>query len=144
MAVTGGTSANPPPSGMRPRAFLATLLAILFTSGLSAQTINVPAARGLRPTAVLSSHVRWIAAIDSAEDGVAVISELSVPPVTFGGSVRIEGVQPGARTPGRHAFADTLRFDPDGRVRLLVADASGRPPMSVEVTGSRAAPAGRI
>lgn len=142
--VTGGFAADSPLCCMRPRALLAAFLAALPLSGLSAQTINVVASRGLRPTAVLLPHTRWIVAADSAEDGVAVISELSVPPVTFTGTVRVEGVRPGTRAPSGHAFADTVRFEPDGRVRLLVADQAGRAPMSVEVTGSRAAAAGRI
>lgn len=127
---------------MRAPALLLAVLTVLPVP-LAAQSIAVVANPALRPTAVLRPHVRYVVAADSI-DGVAVIRDLSVPPVTFTGSIRIEGVQPGARAPGRHAFADTVRFDADGRVVFLLADEVGRPPMSVEVLGARTAPAGRI
>ncbi len=122
---------------------LLSLLSLFLSPSLTAQTIAVTTNRGFHPTAVLLPHVRYIVAADSA-DGSVLIDELSVPPVTFTGSVRIEGVQPGARAPEQRAFPDTVRFEPDGRVMLLVADAAGRPPMRVEVDGARGATGGRI
>lgn len=122
---------------------LVSLLALLLSPPLAAQAIAVTVNRNFHPTAVLLPHVRYIIASDSS-DASLVIDELSVPPVTFTGFIRIEGVQPGARAPEQHAFPDTVRFEPDGRVMLLVADAAGRPPMRIEVDGARGATGGRI
>jgi len=110
---------------------------------LDAQSIAVVATPAFRPTAILQSHLRYVIATDSAS-GVAIVRDLGVPPVTFAGTIRIEGVQPGAREPETTPFPDTVRFDQDGRTTLLLADAAGRPPMSVEVFGARGAAAGRL
>src|SRR5438067_11701253 len=91
MRVTGYFGADPPLSCMRPRAsILLALLAVMPVSGAFAQTLNVPASRGFRPTAVLQPHTRFIVAADSGDDGVAVIQEPSVPPVTFTGTARVD------------------------------------------------------
>jgi hypothetical protein len=118
-------------------------LAALPPNRLAAQAIAVVATPAFRPTAVLQPHLRYVVATDSA-DGTAIVRDLGVPPVTFTGTIRIEGVQPGARAPEATPFADTVRFEPDGRVVMLLADAAGRPPMSVEVIGARGAAAGRL
>ncbi len=126
---------------MNPRLFLALAAAVL-PACLSAQSITVVGNRSLRPTAVLGPHVRYLVAADT--DGAIVLSDLSVPPVTFTGTIRIDGIQPGARGPETASFPDTVRYENDGRVTLLLADAAGRPPITVEVVGARGAPAGRI
>src|SRR5690242_14205079 len=99
----------------------ALVLALGFPGALGAQSITVISARGFRPTAVLGPHVRYVVGSDSA-DGTATISGLSVPPVVFTGAIRIEGTVPLARAPERRPFADTIRFDADGRVQLMLAD----------------------
>ena len=118
------------------------LLLFAFPAALSAQTISVVASRSLRPTAVLIPHVRYLLAVDS-ETGQLALRDLAIPPVVFG-TVRVEGIQPGQRENTPHAFADTVRFEPDGRVILLRSDESDRPPISIEVVGSRSAAGGRL
>jgi hypothetical protein len=122
---------------------LACALSIWAPTRLGAQTITVVANPAFRPTAVLVPHFGYTVAVDAAAGG-AVLRELTIPPVTFSGTVRVEGVQPGAREAEAGPFADSVRFDPDGRVSLLVADAAGRPPIVVEAQGSRGATAGRL
>jgi hypothetical protein len=119
------------------------VLAALPPCRLTAQGIAVVATPSFRPTAVLQPHLRFVVATDSA-DGTAIVRDLGVPPVTFAGTIRIEGMQPGARAPETLPFADTVRFEADGRVVMVLADAAGRPPMSVEVIGARGAAAGRL
>ncbi len=150
MAVSGGARTPGPPvvpgrsvRGIRIGTLLLGVLCAGPSARLHAQSIAVVVNPNFRPTAALQPHVRYIVGADSA-DGTALLQELAVPPVAFAGSVRIEGVQPGARAPERRPFADTVRFDADGRVQLLLADAAGRPPMAVEVVGARGAAAGRI
>ena len=128
---------------MSNRLVLGTLAALLSPALLRAQSITVPATRGFHPTAVLLPHVRYVVAADS-DDGSLLIADLAVPPAAFAGAIRIEGTMPYARQPERRPFADTVRFETDGRVQLLLADAPNRPPMIVEVTGARGVPAGRI
>jgi hypothetical protein len=127
------------------RGFVALLAlgATLLSGPLAAQNIAVVATRLFRPTAILQPHLHYVVAADSG-DSRAVLRDVGVPPVGFAGTIRIDGVQPGVRDVETHPFADTVRFDGDGRVVLLLADGAGRPPMSVEVTGMRTAPAGRI
>jgi hypothetical protein len=105
--------------------------------------ITVVATPALRPTAVLLSHVGFTVAVDTAAGGL-VLRDLSVPPVTFAGTLRIEGLTPGARAPERAGFADSVRFSPDGGVTLLIADAGSRGTILVEPIGSRAASGGRL
>ncbi|MFI5206547.1 MAG: hypothetical protein ACHQU8_07390 [Gemmatimonadales bacterium] len=118
------------------------LLSALLPASLSAQTISVVATQSLRPTAVLVPHVRYLVAVDS-ETGQVALRDLAIPPVVFG-TIRVEGVQPGQRESPAAPFADTVRFEPDGRVVLLRADERGRAPISVEVVGARGAAGGRI
>ncbi|HEY2804359.1 MAG TPA: hypothetical protein VGI92_00715, partial [Gemmatimonadales bacterium] len=127
------------------RGFAPAIAALLMglPASLAGQTIAVVSNRSFRPTAVLLPHVRYLITADSA-DGVLTIGELSVPPVAFGHTIRIEGVTPGARRPDAHPFADTVHFEADGRVQLLVADGAGRPPMRVEISGARGVAGGRI
>jgi hypothetical protein len=108
-----------------------------------AQSITVVANRNFRPTPVLLPRVAYTVASDSA-DGSLVLRDLTVNPVTFAGTVRIEGIEPQARGPERRVGLDTVRFDSDGRVVLSVGNGAGRPHIGVEVEGSRAAPGGRI
>src|SRR3972149_1087531 len=116
-------------------------LGVLPSWRLEAQAITVVATRAFRPTAVMAPHLGYVVVVDSAAGGL-VLSDLTIPPVTFTGTVTIEGIQPGARAPETPAFADTVRFEGDGRVTLLVADRAGRPPLVVETFGSRSAAAG--
>jgi hypothetical protein len=108
-----------------------------------APPITVVGTSAFRSTAVMTPHLGFLVLVDSAAGGLA-LSDLTIPPVTFSGTVTIEGIQPGARAPETRPFADTVRFDGDGRVTLLVADRAGRPPMVVETFGSRSAAAGRL
>lgn len=119
------------------------LLTALPPYGLTAQTIGVVVTPSFRPTAVVAPHVRYLAARDTALGGL-VIGELTVGPVTIAGSVRVEGAAPLAREPEPRAYDDSVRFEPDGRVVFVVADGEGRPPINVEVVGSRGAAGGRI
>jgi hypothetical protein len=127
---------------MQVRGLLLPLLSALLPVRLSAQTISVVASRSLRPTAVLVPHVRYLVAVDS-ETGQLALRDLAIPPVVFG-TIRIEGIEPFQRETPPRAFADTVRFEPDGRVVLLRADGPNRPPISVEVVGARGAAGGRL
>ncbi len=119
------------------------LVAFVLPAGLPGQGISVVTRPGMRPAAVLVPHVQYSVAADSA-DGAVVVRDLAVGPVAFAGMVRVDGVQPGARGLDARPFPDTARFEPDGRVILLRADGPGRPPLTIEVIGSRGAAAGRI
>jgi hypothetical protein len=127
---------------MQARSLLLVLLAAVPSLRLSAQTISVVATRSLRPTAVLIPHVRYLVAVDS-ETGQIILRDVAIPPVVFG-TIRIEGVQPAQREGPPPPFADTVRFEPDGRVVLLRADERDRPPISVQVVGARGAAGGRL
>jgi hypothetical protein len=81
-------------------------------------------------------------AVDS-ETGQIELRDLAIPPVVFG-TVRVEGIQPFQRESAPRAFADTVRFEADGRVVLLRADERGRPPIAIEVVGARGAAGGRL
>lgn len=109
---------------------------------LAAQAVTVVATRAFRPTAVLQPHAQYWLATDSA-DGALLYKDVTINPVTIG-TVRIEGIQPMARQGEPRPAPDTVRFDPDGRVVLAVSNGPGRPPLGVELTGSRTAPALRI
>lgn len=111
-------------------------------AALPAQSVTVVANQGFRPTAVLQPHAQYWLARDSA-DGALVLKDLTINPVTIG-TLRVEGIEPLARGGERRTFPDTVRFDPDGRVTLAVGNGPGRPPFSVEVIGSRLAPAFRV
>ncbi len=108
-----------------------------------AQTIAVVANAEFRPTPVLLPNVHYTVAVDTALGGL-VVRDLSVPPVTFVGGLRVEGAEPDARGPEPRGYSDSVRFDPDGRVWLAVADQPGRPPIQVEVQGASGAAAGRL
>ena len=127
------------------RAGLVTALLGACPALLPAQNspIIVVANRNFRPTAVLLPHLRYVIATDS-NDLRAVIRDVAVPPVAFAGEIRIEGIQPGARSFESRPFADTVRFETDGRVVMRLADHAERPPMTVEIFGSRTAAGGRI
>ncbi len=129
-AVTG------PPAASRP------VYGVLFAAVL-AQAIAVVANPAFRPTPVLLANAQYTVAVDSASGGL-VIRDLTVPPATFAGTIRIEGAEPFAREAEPRAYADSVRFEPDGRVRLLFADRPGRRPIEVEVQGGRAATGGRL
>ncbi|MFI5281007.1 MAG: hypothetical protein ACHQU1_10950, partial [Gemmatimonadales bacterium] len=100
------------------------------------------ATRSLRPTAVLVPHVRYVLAVDS-ETGQIALRDLAIPPVVFG-TVRIEGIQPFQRETTPHAFADTVRFEPDGRVLLLRADDLDRDRRTAQLVGARGVGGGRL
>jgi len=121
----------------------AIVLALASAGPARAQSIVVVANRTFRPTAVLGPHLRYVVATDSA-DGSALLRDVAIPPVVFAGSIRVEGVQPGARAPEPAPFADTVRFEPDGRPVLRLADAGGRPPISVQLVGARGAAAAKL
>lgn len=121
---------------------LLPLLFVALPAAALAQGINVVANPGMRPTAGLAPHVQYVVAADSLDGGV-VIRDVAIGPVAFAGEIRIHGVRPG-ESPGARAFRDTIRFEPDGRVLLRVADERGRPPIAVELVGSRTAAAARL
>ena len=112
---------------------------------LAAQTpdITVVVNRNFRPTAVLLPHLHFWVAGDSAAGGV-VFKSVTINPVTFTGWVRVEGIEPGARTAERRPFPDSVRFSADGRVTLLVADSAIGAPLSVEAQGDTSATAGKL
>src|SRR5512136_2950539 len=93
--------------------------------------ITVVAAPAFRPTAVLLPHFQFWVAADTSQGGV-VLRDLTIAPVTFTGTVRIEGAQPAAREPERPPFADSVRFGGDGQVTLLVADSAIGVPLLVQ------------
>ncbi len=153
---TGAGRGNAHIRGMRhPRGSLAgrpaptaraAALALLFVAGgaapLAGQAVTVVANRTFRPTAVLQPHAQYWLATDSA-DGALVLRDVTINPVTIG-TIRIEGIAPMARQGEPRPVPDTVRFDPDGRVVLAVSNGPGRPPLGVELVGSRGAPALRI
>ena len=108
-----------------------------------APNIAVVATRAFRPTAVLLPHFQFFVAVDSAGGGV-VLKDVTINPVTFTGWVRVEGFQPGERAPETAPFTDSVRFAPDGRVTLLVADSASGVPITVTPVGDTAAPAGKL
>jgi len=109
----------------------------------SAPSITVVANPSFRPTGVLLPHLQFFLAVDTAAGGL-VLQNLTVNPVTFTGSVRIEGARAGAREPEAAGFADSVRFGGDGQVALLVADGGSRAPIVVEPHGARNASGGRL
>ncbi len=115
----------------------------MLSAAVLAQAIAVVANPAFRPTPVLLANAQYTVAVDTASGGL-VIRDLTVPPATFAGTIRVEGAEPFAREAEPRAYADSVRFEPDGRVRLLLADRPGRPPIEVEVQGGRAATGGRL
>jgi hypothetical protein len=107
-----------------------------------AQAVAVVANPALRPTPVIHANVQYTVAVDSALGGL-VLRDLTVPPVTLAGAIRVEGAEPLARQQELRVRDDSVVFGADGRVRLLVADAA-RPPIQIEVDGGASAPGGRI
>jgi hypothetical protein len=105
--------------------------------------LTVVANPAFRPTAVLLPHLQYWVAVDTAQGGL-VLRDVTIAPVTFTGTVRIEGVQPFARTPETPPFADSARFGGDGQVTLLVADSAIGMPIVVRPVGERGARAGRL
>jgi hypothetical protein len=105
--------------------------------------LTVVATPAFRPTAVLLPHLQYWVAVDTARGGL-VLRDVTIAPVTFTGSVRIEGVQPFARAPELRPFADSVRFGGDGQVTLLVADSATGAPIVVRPVGERGARAGRL
>lgn len=108
----------------------------------SAQPITVIAAPGFRARAVQQHQFGFEVAFDSAAGGL-LLRNLALGAFTFTGSVRIDGISPFARTPERPGYADSARFESDGRAVLLVAD-SGRGPITVEPRGIPGVNAGRL
>ncbi len=119
--------------------------ASLRPSALPAQApaITVVATPDFRPTAVLLPHFQFWVAVDSAAGG-AVFKTVTINPVTFTGWVRVEGIEPGERTAERRPFPDSVRFSPDGRVTVLVADSAIGAPLAVEAQGDTSAAAGKL
>jgi hypothetical protein len=126
---------------------LIACVALAVCAPLRAQTrppdITVVATPALRPTAVLLPHFQFWVAADTAGGGV-VLRDLTIAPVTFTGTVRIEGAQPAARSPERPLFADSVRFGADGQVTLLIADSATGAPVVVRPVGAPAAYGGRL
>ncbi len=118
-------------------AALATVPALL-----AAQSVTVVANRTFRPTAVLLPHAQYWLATDSL-DRALVYRDVTINPVTIG-TIRVEGIEPLARQAETRPSPDTVRFDPDGRVALTVSNGPVRPPLAVELTGSRMVPALRL
>jgi hypothetical protein len=121
--------------------------AVAVCAPLAAQTrpadITVVATPALRPTAVLLPHFQFWVATDTAGGG-AVLRDLTIAPVTFTATVRIEGARPAARSPERRPFADSVRFGGDGQVALLVADSAIGAPIVVRPVGAPGAYGGRL
>ena len=105
--------------------------------------LTVVTTPAFRPTAVLLPHLQYWIAVDTARGGV-VLRDVTIAPVTFTGTVRIEGVRPFARARETRPFADSVRFGGDGQVTLLVADSATRAPIAVRPVGERGARAGRL
>jgi hypothetical protein len=102
--------------------------------------ITVAALPSFRPVPVQLPGFAFTVGLDSATGGVA----LRLPtfaPVTFAGTVRVEGHRPGDQE-RRPDVPDSLRFSADGRLTLLVADAASL--ISVEPRGSRGGSAARL
>lgn len=108
-----------------------------------APSITVVANPSFRPTGVLLPHFQFFVTVDTAAGGL-VLRDLTINPVTFTGTMRIEGVPAGARAPEDAGFADSVRFGGDGQVTLLVADAGSRSPIAIEPRGARTASGGRL
>ncbi len=108
-----------------------------------ASGITVIASPSFRPTGVLLPHLQFYVAVDTAAGGL-VLANLTVNPVTFTGTIRVEGARAGAREPEPGGFADSVRFGGDGQVALLVADAGSHAPIVVEPHGARNAAGGRL
>ena len=105
--------------------------------------ITVVATPAFRPTAILVPHLNYWVAVDTAAGGL-VLRDLTINPVTFTGTVRVEGLQLSAPSPGRAPFADSVRFGGDGQVTLLVADSAVSAPVEVRPVGVPGVPAGRL
>ena len=105
--------------------------------------LTVVATSAFRPTAVLLPHFQFWVAVDSGAGG-AILRDLTIAPVTFTGTVRIEGQQIGARVSEPSPFADSVRFGGDGRVTLLLADSAIRAPLVVQPMGAMNASGGRL
>jgi hypothetical protein len=102
--------------------------------------ITVAALPSFRPVPVQLPGFAFTLALDSATGGVA----LQLPtfaPVTFAGTVRVEGHRPGDQE-RRPDSPDSVRFSAGGRLTLLVADAASL--ISVEPRGSRGGSAARL
>jgi hypothetical protein len=139
----GGTAVRLAERGAAIAALTAALLTALPPYRLTAQSIAVVANRAFRPTAVLLPHFQYTLATDST-DGALVLRDVTINPVTFAGLLRIEGVEPLAREAEPRPFPDSARFEADGRIALSLANGAGRPPMSVEVHGSRLGTGARV
>ncbi len=128
-------------------ALLGAAAALAAPAALLAQVrppdITVVATPAMRPTAVLLPHLQFWVAAESAQGG-AVLRDLTVPPVTFAGTVHVEGAQPGAREPEHVPFADSVRFGGDGQVALLIADSAIGTALVVEPVGAAGAFGGRL
>jgi hypothetical protein len=128
----------------------ATILGVLASTLLSPAVlaqrppdITVVATPAFRPTAILVPHLNYWVAVDTAAGGL-VLRDLTINPVTFTGTVRVEGLQLSAPSPGRAPFADSVRFGGDGQVTLLVADSAVSAPVEVRPVGVSGVPAGRL
>jgi len=108
-----------------------------------APSITVVASPAFRPTAVLLPHLQFWVAVDSAAGGV-VLKAVTINPVTLTGWVRVEGIEAGARAAEQRPFPDSVRFAPDGRVTLLVADSAIGAPLAVEPQGDTGTTGGKL
>jgi len=130
----------------RGAAVLGVLASALLSPAVLAQRppdITVVATPAFRPTAILVPHLNYWVAVDTVAGGL-VLRDLTINPVTFTGTVRVEGLQLSAPSPGRAPFADSVRFGGDGQVTLLVADSAVSAPVEVRPVGVPGVPAGRL
>lgn len=108
-----------------------------------AQPILVPAAHGFRPRPIQQHQFRYQIAVDTGAGGL-VARQVALESFTFGGTLRVDGIAPFAREVERAGYADTARFEPDGRNVLAIADRAARGPIHVEVRGIAGSSAGRL
>jgi len=144
------TGAAPRRTAAGRRAGVAAILGVAVSATLSPAVlaqrppdITVVATPAFRPTAVLIPHLSYWLAVDTAAGGL-VLRDLTINPVTFTGTVRVEGLQLGAPSPARAPFADSVRFGGDGQVTLLVADSAVSAAIEVRPVGAPGVPAGRL
>lgn len=121
---------------------LTVLPSYRLTAQSSPQPITVIAAPGFRARPIRQHQASWLVAFDTAHGGV-IARRLALGAFTFTGIVRVDGLSPFARSPERPGYRDSVRFDSDGRVTLLVAD-SGRGPIQAELRGVAGANAARL
>jgi len=111
------------------------LLAAALPCRAAAQSIAVVGAPGFRARPVHQRQLAFTVAVDTAAGGL-VLRDLAIGAFTFTGSVRLDAVAPFARAPEPAGYADSARFERDGRVILEIADSAARGPIEFEPRGA--------